>query len=72
MAVTPELIGLAPLVVGVPAGLQLAVLGGGVRMPLVEVAETTPVPQAVPVVARPVPLAPVYVAPVYPRKQDRN
>jgi hypothetical protein len=41
-------------------------------MPLVEVAETTPVPQAVPVVARPVPLAPVYVAPVYPRKQDRN
>jgi hypothetical protein len=65
---------LAPVVVGTPAGLQLAVLSGGVRMPAIPVVETTqsPVvfttPLVVPVAVAPVP----YVAPVYPRKQDRN
>jgi hypothetical protein len=63
---------LAPVVIGAPAGLEFAVLGGGVRMPLIQVVETRPVP-ASPVVAAPIPPAPVaYVAPVYPRKQDRN
>ena len=57
-------------------GLQLAVLGGGVRMPLVQVAEVTPVPTPAPApVVAPQALAVLaapYVAPFYPRKQDRN
>ena len=63
---------LAPVVVETPAGLQLAVLSGGVRMPAIPVAETVTAPIVfnTPLV---VPAAPVpYVAPVYPRKQDRN
>ena len=67
--------GLAPVMFGAPAGLQLAVLGGGVAMPRVPVAVAAPQPIVImpaPVLApAPAPPAP-YVAPVYPRKQDRN
>ena len=67
----PTFTGLTPLV-GAPAGVEFAVLGGGVRMPLIQVVETRPVP-VIATVAPPVPPAPApYVAPVYPRKQDRN
>jgi hypothetical protein len=66
------------VVAGTPAVFTLAVLGGGVRMPLVRVAETQPVPvvvtpaapASVAEVRAPAPVA--YVAPVHPRKQDRN
>jgi hypothetical protein len=50
--------------------LNLAVLGGGIRMPLFQVAEALPVP-----VANAMPLeeaAATYLPPVRPRKQDRN
>ena len=59
----------APVViaVGTPVGMQLAVLGGGVRMPLIQVVEAQPVPIFVDASPR-IP----YVPPVYPRKQDRN
>lgn len=66
------------MAVVVPAPLTLAVIGGGVRMPLVRVAETPPAPvilaAAAPVIlAAPAPVtAARYVAPVRPRKQDRN
>jgi len=66
---------LAPVTIGTPAGLQLAVLGGGVNMPLIPVVETSVVPAAPIVLTTPllVPAAQAaYVAPVYPRKQDRN
>ncbi len=61
--------------IGTPVGLQLAVLSGGVRMPLVPVVETETIQPSPVVFNAPlaVPAAPVpYVAPVYPRKQDRN
>jgi hypothetical protein len=60
----------SPLVLGVPAGLQLAVLDGGVRMPVVQVVQPTPAPP--PVVVAPTPAPPPYVPPVYAPKQDRN
>ncbi len=66
--------GLAPVAAAGFAGLQLAVLGGGVRMPLLPVVEMAPL-QAESVAVAPVPVqaAPApYVAPIYPRKQDRN
>jgi len=65
----------APVVnaVGTPVGMQFAVLGGGVRMPLIQVAEAPQVPVFVDASAQVLDVAPApYVAPVYPRKQDRN
>ena len=71
----PTVSALAPTLVGAPLGLQLAVLGGGVRMPVAQVVEAQPL-QAAPVVvpeAAAVAVAPApYVAPFHPRKQDRN
>jgi hypothetical protein len=61
-----------------PAGFQFAVLSGGVRLPAIPVAETTPVETAPLAAVSPAPapvIAPVrkrYVAPVYPRKQTRH
>jgi hypothetical protein len=60
----------APIEVGAPVGLELAVVGGGVRMPLVEVVETPVLAVVTAPVILPAPRA--YIAPVYPRKQDRN
>jgi hypothetical protein len=65
----------------VPAGLQLAVLAGGVRMPLVQVAEVAPVEeQPISRAGSPagvsaflpnaIPAEPT--VPVYPRKQARH
>jgi hypothetical protein len=53
--------------------VTLAVLGGGVKMPLIPVAEVrpTPVVEVTPPAPRVEAAAP-YVAPVLPRKQDRN
>ncbi len=72
MILAPLAAGLAPVMIGAPVGPQLAVLGGGVAMPLVPVAVVAPQPivytPAATVTAVPAP----YVAPVYPRKQDRN
>jgi len=65
---------LAPeaIIVAAPAGLQLAVLGSGVRLPVVETAEVAPAPVEQPVAdtAPAVPIAPT--VPVYPRKQARH
>ena len=65
------------IVVAGPAGLQLAVLGGGVRLPALEAAQVAPAPAAaiadtgvggaLPFAA---PVAPA--VPVYPRKQARH
>jgi hypothetical protein len=71
----PPITEVPPAVIVVPAGLTLAVLGGGVRMPLIHVVEVRPPPvvevvQPAPVIAAVAP-AP-YVAPIHPRKQDRN
>jgi len=66
--------GLAPSLAAGAPDIQLAVLGGGVRMPLVPAVEIAPV-QAKSVAVAPVSVqaAPApYVAPAYPRKQDRN
>jgi hypothetical protein len=71
-----------PLVVGGTPGLQLAVIGGGVRMPPVILAEAQPLEEqpisraASPVgpnaflPAKPAPAVPV--VPIYPRKQARH
>ena len=72
--VGPTILGLAFLSAQAPGGVQFAVLGGGVRMPLIEVAEKAPpapapLPAAATAAAAP---AIPYVAPVYPRTQDRN
>jgi hypothetical protein len=71
--VAPPITEVPTAVVAVPAGLILAVVGGGVRMPLIHVVEVHPAPvvevvQPAPVVVAQAP----YVAPVLPRKQDRN
>ena len=58
----------------------LAVLGDGVRMPAIPVAETKappavvtqPAPPAPAVVEQPAPKPVPYVPPFHPRKQDRN
>jgi hypothetical protein len=65
--VAPQTSELPPVLAGVPQGFSLALFGGGVRMPAIQVAVETPVPPA-PVVAEAAP----YVPPVYTRKQDRN
>lgn len=69
----PQATGFPP-VLAPPAVFTLAVLGGGVRMPLVQVVEAPPVAvvEAPPAVVPLAPPPPPYVPPVYPRKQDRN
>ena len=64
---TPPVAQIAPLV----AGLQLAVLGGGVRMPIYQVVETQR-SQTTPIVPARTPAPVPYVAPFHPPKQDRN
>ncbi|MEA3053912.1 MAG: hypothetical protein QOG72_2815 [Sphingomonadales bacterium] len=69
---TPILI---PLLPASPGGPQLAVIGGGVRMPAIEVARNdVPEKEEASPIARPAPSeAPIKpVAPVYPRKQARH
>jgi filamentous hemagglutinin family protein len=77
--VAPQVSSLPVVVAGAPAAFTLAVLGGGVRMPAIRVAEAQPPPvvvtrQAAPARVAPAPApAPVpYVAPFHPPKQDRN
>ena len=53
------------------AGLNLTVIGAGVRMPPVQLAETPPV-QPAPVVVPPEMPPKIYVPPQRPRKPDRN
>jgi len=63
-----------PLAAAGPAGFQFAVLSGGVRLPPIPIAETTPV-ETVPLETRAAVVAPApkpYVAPVLPRKQTRH
>ena len=50
------IVGLAPVVVEAPAGVQFAILNGGVRMPLLQVAAIPPVQQALDVVPVATPL----------------
>ena len=74
-SLTTMVVAFAPAASGVPAGLQLAVMGGGVRMPLVQVVEAQPEeapPIEAPRAVAAAPVAPPYVAPYYPPKQDRN
>ena len=74
------ILGAVPVVVVVPAGLQLAVLGGGVRMPAIQVAEAPVVPEqpisrvgSAPGVSAFLPSeAPAPTVPVYPVKQARH
>jgi hypothetical protein len=56
-------------VIATPGGVNIAVLGSGVRMPLSQVVEEVPVPDVAPVEEA---AATTYVPPVLPRKQDRN
>jgi len=74
--------------VAAPAGLQLAVIAGGVRLPAFEVAQAAPVIDERPIsragskvgesaflpaqVKPTAPKAPAPVVPVYPRKQARH
>lgn len=65
------------MLVAAPAGLQLAVVAGGVRLPAVEVAQAAPVveerPKSAFLPAEVKPVAPkAPVVPVYPRKQARH
>ena len=67
------------VVVRTPAVFTLAVLGGGMRMPSILVAEAQPAPVIItpqalpaPAVEAPAPKAVPYVAPFHPRKQARN
>ena len=67
------------VVVRTPTVFTLAVLGGGMRMPSILVAEAQPAPVIVtpqalpaPAVEAPAPKAVPYVAPFHPRKQARN
>ena len=74
------LLGVGSMPVAAPAGLQLAVIGGGVRLPVVEVAqapvaEEQPIRRAASEVGDNAFLpseAPTPVVPVYPRKQARH
>ena len=82
-AIRPGL-GIVPVLVAVPVGVPLAVLGGGVRMPTVAVADAAPVEDVPLTRAGPqpgtnaflpseTPAAPAAPAvPVYPRKQARH
>lgn len=67
------LIGLAPLVTGLPNLPQLTVIGPGVNIPVVQLAATQPVLSVQPE-ERPVSkvFLPAPVVPVYPRKQARH
>jgi len=74
--------------VAAPAGLQLAVIAGGVRLPTFEVAQAAPVIDERPIsragskvgenaflpapVKPAVPKAPAPIVPVYPAKQARH
>jgi filamentous hemagglutinin family protein len=65
----------APLLPASPAGPPLAVIGGGVRMPAIEIAQTdVPAEEEAGPAARPAPAqTPIKPAvPVYPRKQARH
>jgi hypothetical protein len=52
-------------------GVQLAVLEGGVRMPVIPVSQPVPVAEEQPI-SPALPEAPAPVVPVYPRKQARH
>jgi hypothetical protein len=52
--------------------VEIAVVGGGVRLPAAPVVATQPVPVVQAAVIAPVVVAAPYVAPVYAPKQDRN
>ncbi|MEA3065450.1 MAG: hypothetical protein QOJ27_1902, partial [Sphingomonadales bacterium] len=65
----------APLLPGLSGGPQLAVVGGGVRMPAIEIARNdVPEEEETAPVVRPAPIqTPVKPAvPIYPRKQARH
>jgi hypothetical protein len=85
--VASPLVGIAPGSVAAPAGLQLAVIAGGVRLPTFDVAQAAPVDERpiaragseagesafLPAEIKPVaPTRPAPVVPVYPRKQARH
>ena len=63
---------IAPVAAAAAAGIRLAVLEGGVRMPVVQVLEAPAQPRPVIVPRAPAPVQAPYVAPVYAPKQDRN
>jgi hypothetical protein len=77
---TRPLLGATPVAVFVPAGLQVAVIGGGVRMPAIQVAQEAPVeempisragsPAGVSGFLPQTPVAPP--VPIYPAKQARH
>ena len=69
-------VGLFPTALLIPPDLNLNVLGTGVTVPPLQLAEA-PLPVELPlvppvVVPPPVYVPPVYVPPVYPPRQDRN
>jgi hypothetical protein len=69
---TPILVPLAP---ASPGGPQLAVIGGGVKMPAIEIARNdVPEEEEAGAAAQPAPIeTPIKpVVPVYPRKQARH
>lgn len=86
--VANPLIGLAPGLVAAPAGLQLAVIDGGLRLPVIQVADAAPVVEErpirragsevgenafLPTAVKPVAPKPAApVVPVYPRKPARH
>jgi hypothetical protein len=59
-------------VIATPGGVNIAVLGSGVRMPLSQVVEEVPVPDVAPVEEAAATFVPPVVPPVRPPKQDRN
>lgn len=86
VGIANPLIGIAPALVAAPVGLNLAVVAGGVRLPVVQLAEAPvidelPISRAgsevgesafLPAQVKPIaPAAPAPVVPVYPRKQAR-
>jgi hypothetical protein len=87
VGVASPLVGIAPAFVAAPAGLQLAVIGGGVRLPTFDVAQAAPVDERpiaragseagesafLPAKVKPAaPKGPAPAVPVYPRKQARH
>lgn len=68
VAPPPPLIGVTPVAMEIPAGLLLAVLDTGVRMPVVQRPAPVPLEEETP----PVPTPPSPPVPVYPPKQARH
>lgn len=84
--VANPLLGVTPALIAAPAGLQLAVIAGGISMPTIQVAEIAPVVDERPIsragskvggnaflpsVVKPS-VVRTPVVPVYPRKQARH